>query len=90
MIFKYFVYILRCEDGTLYTGYTNNLHKRYRSHINGIGARYTRNHKPKEIVYKEKFQTKSDALKREFQIKNLKRSEKLDLISSFVNSAKVI
>lgn len=86
----YFVYILKCEDDTLYTGLTNDFKKRFTAHLKGKGAVYTRNHRPIECVYLEEVKTRSDAAKREIQIKKFKRSEKLNLISSFVNSTKVI
>ncbi|MCQ2507141.1 MAG: GIY-YIG nuclease family protein, partial [Lachnospiraceae bacterium] len=69
-----------CEDGSLYTGSTNDIEKRYEKHLNGTGAKYTRAHKPVRIAYSECFKTKSEALRREIQIKKLKRSEKLELI----------
>lgn len=76
----YYVYILQCEDGSLYTGSTNDIEKRYEKHLDGTGAKYTRAHKPVRIAYSECFKTKSEALRREMQIKKLKRSEKLELI----------
>lgn len=77
----WFVYILKCEDGSLYTGITNDLERRFLEHKIGKGGRYTRSHKPQKIVYTEKLITKSKALKREAQIKSLRREEKLHLIS---------
>lgn len=76
----YFVYILECKDGTLYTGITNDLTKRLEAHKNGTGAKYTRSHPPKKIVYSEKYRTKGRALKREAKIKRLSHPEKLRLI----------
>lgn len=78
----YFVYILECTDGSFYTGSTNNIHKRFLDHINGKGGKYTRSHKPLKIIYKEKFQTKSEALKREIQIKKLTKPEKRKLLNT--------
>lgn len=75
----WFVYIIQCVDGSLYTGSTNNLEKRFLEHKMGKGGRYTRSHKPVRIVYKEKLNTKSEALKREFEIKKMKRAEKKSL-----------
>jgi putative endonuclease len=76
---KFFVYILRCADGTLYTGYTDDLKERVMTH-NGetkkIGAKYTRGRRPVELVYSESFKTKSEAMKREVAIKQLTRSQK--------------
>lgn len=78
----YFVYILKCLDGSLYTGSTNNIEKRFKSHLEGKGGKYTRSHKPVKIIYEEKFKTKSDALKREMQIKKLSKEKKIILIST--------
>lgn len=71
------VYILRCADMTLYTGITTDLDTRLVKHINGTGAKYTRGRGPYEVIFTEKFPTKSAALKRELQIKKLSRNEKL-------------
>ncbi|HEY0220735.1 MAG TPA: GIY-YIG nuclease family protein [Candidatus Paceibacterota bacterium] len=80
----YHVYILKCSDNSLYTGITTNLEKRLREH-NGLalgGAKYTRAHRPVELVYVEKYPTRSEALKREHEIKNtLNHQGKLDLIN---------
>lgn len=73
----WYVYVLVCQDGSLYTGVTNNLQKRFLEHENGKGGRYTRSHKPVKVIYKEKFNTKSEALKREAEIKSWKREEKI-------------
>lgn len=72
------VYVLICEDKTLYTGYTNNLEKRFDSHKKGIGAQYTKSHKPVKVVYSEDFEQKNDALKREAQIKKWTRKQKIE------------
>ena len=71
-----YVYIVRCSDQTLYTGWTNHLEKRIEAHNAGKGAKYTKARRPVELVYFETFDNKGDALKREYQIKQLKRSEK--------------
>ena len=71
-----YVYIVRCRDQTLYTGWTNQLEKRIEAHNAGKGAKYTKARRPVELVYFETFEHKSEALKREYQIKQLKRSEK--------------
>lgn len=76
----YYTYILKCSDGSLYCGYTNNPEKRVATHNKGKGAKYTKTRLPVELVYLESFFEKSDALKRECEIKNLKRSEKLKLL----------
>jgi len=72
----YFIYILLCADGSLYTGSTNNVKKRFKDHVSGKGARYTKSHKPIKIIYTEEFTTKSEALKREAAIKKMGRHEK--------------
>jgi len=77
----YFVYILECADKTLYCGSTNDLEKRLFAHNNSkTGAHYTKIRRPVTLKYSEKFETKSEALKREFVIKNLSRNEKIALI----------
>ena len=75
-----YVYILRCADGTLYTGWTNDPEKRLAAHNAGTAAKYTRVRRPVERVYLEHLPTKSDALKREAEIKKLTREEKLKII----------
>jgi putative endonuclease len=78
--FLNYVYILECCDSSLYTGYTNNLEKRLSVHNAGKGAKYTRCRLPVKLVYSEEFETKSEAMKREFRIKKLSRDEKKSLI----------
>ncbi|AYE34616.1 GIY-YIG nuclease family protein [Clostridium septicum] len=75
-----YVYILKCADNTLYTGWTNNLEKRLKTHSLGKGAKYTRCRLPIELVYYETFDDKILAMKREYEIKQLKREEKLNII----------
>lgn len=77
---KHLVYILQCRDGTLYTGYTKDLKHRLKMHEAGKGAKYTRGRGPFKVVYKEAFQTKQEAMQREYEIKQLRREEKLSLI----------
>ena len=78
----YFVYILQCSDGSLYTGSTNDVDKRVGIHNMGkTGAKYTKARRPVFLVYQEQCETKSDALKREHAIKKLARKEKLTLFS---------
>ena len=77
-----YVYILRCNDDSLYTGWTNNLEKRIKAHSDGKGAKYTRARVPVELVYFEVFEDKIEAMKREYAIKKLKRKEKLELIKN--------
>lgn len=75
-----FTYILKCADGTLYCGWTNDLEKRLKVHNDGKGAKYTRSRLPVTLVYYEEFETAKEAQKREYQIKKLSRKEKLKLI----------
>ena len=77
----YYVYILRCADGTLYTGYTDDVERRLRVHNSGKGAKYTRSRRPVALAYAEEWPDKSAALKREAAIKRLGRAEKLALIA---------
>lgn len=74
------LYILKCNDDSLYTGITNNLEKRVSDHEAGIGAKYTRGRGPFKIVYQEKLEDRSSASKREFAIKKLSKLEKEKLI----------
>lgn len=79
----HYCYILKCADESLYTGYTNDIDKRVKAHNEGKGAKYTRNRRPVTLVYYEEFQEKSDAMKREYEIKHkYSREQKLKLISS--------
>ena len=73
----HFVYILRCADDTLYTGWTTDLEKRIAAHNRKKGAKYTKSRTPVSLFYWEEFETKSEALKREAAIKRLPRSSKL-------------
>jgi putative endonuclease len=82
----YFVYIILCSDASLYTGITNNLERRFEQHKNGTGGHYTRSKEVKKIVYTEEYPDRSSALKREAQIKGLRREKKLNLIK-FGNSS---
>ncbi len=75
-----YTYILRCADGTLYTGWTNDLERRLAAHNAGKGSKYTCSRRPVELVYREEWGTKEQAMSRERQIKRLTRSEKLALI----------
>ena len=81
-----YVYILKCSDNTLYTGWTTSLEKRLKSHNSGKGAKYTRVRLPVEIVYFEEFEDKKEAMKREYAIKQLSRQEKIKLIDSKTNN----
>lgn len=75
-----YTYILRCGDGSLYTGWTNDLEARVKAHASGRGGKYTRSRLPVELVYYESFETKEAAMSREWHIKHLSRVEKLKLI----------
>ncbi|MEE1195895.1 MAG: GIY-YIG nuclease family protein [Lachnospiraceae bacterium] len=75
-----YTYILKCSDGSLYTGWTNNLEKRVADHNAGKGAKYTKGRRPVELAYYEAFETKEEAMKREYAIKQLSRAEKNELI----------
>lgn len=75
-----YVYIVRCSDDTLYTGYAVDVDARVAKHNAGLGAKYTRNRRPVKLLYKETCASKSEALKREYAIKKLTRREKLELI----------
>jgi len=75
-----YVYILKCSDNTLYTGYTTDPERRIKEHNAGIGAKYTRGRGPVELVYLEEFSDKSRAMQREYEIKQFSKGEKLELI----------
>ena len=77
-----YTYILKCKDDSLYTGWTNDLKKRITSHNDGKGAKYTKARRPVELVYYEEFQTREEAMKREYAIKQLSRKEKEALIKT--------
>lgn len=76
------VYILECADGTYYTGITNNLDQRIQAHNDGKGARYTRGRGPFQLKYSETCNNRSDATKREINIKKLSRDDKLEIIKT--------
>lgn len=78
-----FTYILECSDGTLYTGWTNDLERRVKAHNAGKGAKYTKSRRPVKLVYFESFSTKQEAMRREWKIKQLKRQEKEIMITGF-------
>jgi putative endonuclease len=77
---KNYTYMLRCADGSLYTGWTNDLEARILAHNAGKGAKYTRSRIPVELVYYEVFETKKEAMSREWHLKRLTHEEKLELI----------
>ncbi len=78
-----YVYMLRCGDGSLYTGWTNDLEHRVAAHQAGKGAKYTKAHLPVELVYWEAFETKEEAMSREWAVKRLSRREKLALVAQW-------
>ena len=83
----WYVYMLRCGDGTLYTGMTDDVERRLAAHRSGKGAKYTRGRGPLELVYTEGQPDKSSALRREFQIKKLPRERKSALCESWRDGA---
>lgn len=76
-----YTYILRCGDGSLYTGWTNDLEKRVAAHSAGTGGKYTRSRLPVELVYFETHENRQEAMRREWAIKHMTRAEKLALIN---------
>ncbi len=81
LIVSYYVYVLLCEDGSYYTGYAKNIDSRLEQHMMGVGARYTKLHRPKRIVYAEEVDTIREAMKREREIKRLSHDEKKKLVT---------
>lgn len=76
---SYYVYLLKCEDGSLYCGWTTNLIQRFKAHQSGKGAKYTKAHKPLEIYYYESYADSTSAKKREYEIKQMSHHEKMAL-----------
>ena len=85
---RYWVYILKCADGSLYTGSTNSVSRRMREHLAGKASKYTRSRLPVTLGYLEKAATRRGALRREFAIKKLSRSSKLRLCARFGEGSK--
>ena len=81
----WYLYMLRCRDGSLYTGITTDVEKRLEQHRSGKGAKYTRGRGPLELVYREECGSHSDALKREWEVKALSRDQKQLLIQNFLD-----
>lgn len=79
---KWFIYIVECSDKSLYCGITNNIARRIDQHNSGKGAKYIRGRRPVRLVYSEEAESMSKAMKRERQIKKMKRSQKLNLIEN--------
>lgn len=75
-----YTYILECRDGSLYTGWTNDMENRLRAHNEGRGAKYTKGRTPVTLRYVEEHETKEEAMKREYAIKRMSRKEKLELM----------
>ena len=78
-----YVYIARCSDETLYTGWTTNVEKREKVHNSGKGAKYTRSRLPIKIVYVEECDSKIEALRREYQVKKMTKNQKENLIRTY-------
>jgi putative endonuclease len=87
---EYYVYILKCADGSLYTGWTTQLERRIHAHNSGKASKYTRSRLPVELVYYEAVESKSEALKREYAIKRLSRDGKLGMIRTWSDTEKII
>lgn len=85
-----YTYILKCRDGSLYTGWTTDLERRLKEHNSGKGAKYTKSRRPVILAYYETFDTKEEAMKREYAIKQLKRKDKLMLLESREIESKTI
>lgn len=77
---KHYVYIVKCKDDSLYTGYTTNVEARIATHNAGKGAKYTKTRRPVVLVYQEMFDSKSEAMRREYEIKTFTRQQKLKMI----------
>ena len=77
-----YTYMVKCSDGTLYTGWTTDLEHRVKAHNDGEGAKYTRSRRPVELVYYEEYAPKAEAMKREYSIKQLTRKQKEKLIEN--------
>ncbi len=86
IVVPFYVYILRCEDDSYYTGFSKDLPLRMKLHWEGKGARYTKIHKPKKLVYVERFNLRSEAMNREKQVKKLNHHQKYLLITSHIKT----
>lgn len=85
----YYIYVLLTENNTYYCGYTDDVEKRFEKHKQGTGAKYTRAFKPVKIVYTEKFNTKSEAMKAEKKFKKLSRNNKEEIINGYLTLAEL-
>lgn len=81
-----YTYIIECKDKTFYTGWTNHLQKRIKAHNDGKGAKYTKSRLPVRLVYYEVYETKQEAMKREYAIKQLTREQKKKLIEKALSN----
>ena len=84
----HYVYVILCEDGSFYTGYTKNLDSRMKLHARGRGARYTRMHRPKKLVYFEECASIREAMRREKKVKRMNHCQKLELVRSHQTKSK--
>ena len=84
---KHYAYMLRCSDGSIYSGYTTDLNRREKVHNSGKGAKYTKTRRPVELVYFEEFDNKTDAMKKEYAFKQYTHKEKEEIMikASFYN-----
>ncbi|MBS4930832.1 MAG: GIY-YIG nuclease family protein [Clostridiales bacterium] len=82
-----YTYIIECKDKTLYTGWTNHLQKRIKTHNDGKGAKYTKSRLPVRLVYYEVYETKQEAMRREYEIKQLTRKQKKKLIEKALSNS---
>ncbi|MDQ0273117.1 GIY-YIG nuclease family protein [Cytobacillus purgationiresistens] len=80
---EHYFYVLECNDGSLYAGYTNNLERRLKKHNEGKGAKYTRGRAPLKLVFHQTFDNKRDAMRAEYRFKQLDRKQKLDVIGLY-------
>lgn len=87
---KNWTYILLCADGTLYTGWTNNLSARIKTHQDGKGAKYTRTRRPVKLAYQECFSSRREAMQRECEIKQMPRKKKLELVPNTQENAEFL
>lgn len=79
----YYVYMLRCKDDSLYTGWTTDIKRRTKEHNDGVGGKYTRSKRPVKLVYLEETSTKQEAMKREYAIKQLTKTKKENMVVEF-------
>ena len=86
----HYTYMVKCSDNTYYTGYTNNLEKRLKAHNEGKGAKYTKGRGPVELAYLEEYEDKHSAMRREWEIKHLSRSEKENMCREWITQKNII